>query len=61
MDAATSTPLFIGIDVAKRHLDVATSTGETWHVADESAAIDEFVERLRVRRLSLVVLEATGR
>ena len=61
MDAATSTRLFVGIDVAKGHLDVATSTGEAWRLDNEPTAIDELVERLRERSPGLVVLEATGR
>jgi transposase len=61
MDPTISTPLFIGIDVAKRHLDVATSAGEAWRLDNEPDAIDAFVERIRTQQPDLVVLEATGR
>lgn len=61
METATSLSLYVGIDVAKHHLDVATSAGEAWRLNNEPAAIDELVERLRSQQASLVVLEATGR
>ena len=53
--------LWIGIDVAKKQLDVAARpTGEVWQVANDEAGIAELTEALRSRGVNLVVLEATG-
>ena len=52
--------LFIGIDVAKRHLDVALSSGETIRLAHDEAGLTTLLERLRPLAPALVVLEATG-
>jgi transposase len=54
--------LFIGIDVAKNVLDVAVRpTGDAWQVPNDAIGIAELVQRLRVLRPKLIVLEATGR
>lgn len=53
--------IYVGIDVAKAHLDVAVSpTGATWQVAHEDAGITTLVARLQELMPTLVVLEATG-
>lgn len=55
------TQTFVGIDVSKAHLDVATRPdGATYRVANDPAGIAELVERLRPLSPALVVLEATG-
>jgi transposase len=56
------TPLvFVGIDVAKAHLDLAVRpTGEAWQVANDPAGIAELVARLQALRPALIVVEATG-
>lgn len=55
------TPLYVGIDVAKAHLDVAEgSTGALWEVANDEVGIGEALRRLEVLAPALVVLEATG-
>ena len=52
-------PVFIGIDVAKAHLEVAVRpTGEQWQLANEDAAFAALVARLRPLAPTLVVLEA---
>jgi transposase len=53
---------FIGIDVAKRQLDVAVRpTGERWTVGTEDMEIAGLVERVRVLgTVQLIVVEATG-
>jgi transposase len=56
-----STPLWVGIDVAKEQLDVAIGAeGETWSVANDDAGIETLLDNLRQRNCGLVVLEATG-
>jgi transposase len=52
----------VGIDVAKRQLDVLERpSGQRWTVGNDGAGIDALVERLRAGGpLDLVVLEATG-
>ena len=52
---------FCGIDVSKDHLDVALLPGDAcWRISNDSAGIDELLERLRETRPSLTVMEATG-
>jgi transposase len=53
--------LFVGIDVAKEHLDLAVRpTQETWQVPHDDPSLQEVVSRLQQRQPTLVVLEATG-
>lgn len=53
--------VFVGIDVAKRHLDVAVRpSGEAWQQAATEAALAELVARLGRLAPTLIVLEATG-
>jgi transposase len=52
---------FIGIDVAKATLDIATlPSGETWTVTNDAAGLQELLPRLLALTPTLVVLEATG-
>jgi transposase len=51
---------WIGIDVAKTHLDVAVHQEKTWRTANDEAGITELVTTLAERHPTLVVLEATG-
>ena len=53
---------FVGIDVAKRRLDVAERPGdERWDTTNDVAGISGLVERLKAGgALRLIVLEATG-
>jgi transposase len=52
--------IWVGIDVAKTHLDVAIEGGTHWRVATDEEGITCLVERLRALHPTLVVLEATG-
>jgi transposase len=53
--------VFIGIDVAKRHLDLAIRpSGEGWQTEYTEAGLSALVERLRPLAPTLIVLEATG-
>jgi transposase len=55
------TSQYVGIDVAKRHLDVAVRPGTThWRVANQEQDIATLVARLQELQPDLVVLEATG-
>lgn len=52
---------FIGIDVAKRQVEVAVRpSGERWTVATDAASVAGLVERLRALDVALIVLEPTG-
>lgn len=52
---------YVGIDVAKRHLDVAVRPGTAhWRVANQEQDIATLVTRLQELQPDLVVLEATG-
>jgi transposase len=54
-------PVFVGIDVAKSHLDVASRpAGATWQVTNDEAGIVPRVARLQEQAPTLIVLEATG-
>ncbi len=53
--------LYVGIDVAKTHLDVAVRpTGERWRVTNDEGGIEAIVSRLGAVEPALIVLEATG-
>jgi transposase len=57
----TSSSIYIGIDVAKAHLDVAVRpTGELRRFANTPAGLDQLVPWLRMLQPTLVVVEATG-
>jgi len=53
---------FVGIDVAKRQLDVRVRpSGQRWTVVNDAAGIAGLVDRLRSEAsVALIVLEATG-
>jgi transposase len=57
-----TTGRFVGLDVAKRRLDVAERPrGERWEATNDAAGIAGLVERLKAGDpISLIVLEATG-
>jgi transposase len=53
--------LFIGIDVARDSLEIATRpTGERWQLGNDANGITALVGRLRALNPVLIVLEATG-
>ena len=53
--------VFVGIDVAKAHLDVALDDeAECKRYTNDDAGISKLVEYLKSRQVALVVLEATG-
>lgn len=53
--------MYIGIDVAKDHLDIMTRPeGSYWKVEQTEAGWQEALERLRPLAPTLIVLEATG-
>jgi transposase len=56
-----SLPSFVGIDVAKAHLDLAVRpTGETWRVSHDDQGIVQVLTGLQGLLPTLVVVEATG-
>jgi len=56
-----ATPLFVGIDVAKRRLDVALRPGgEQWVATNDADGLATLVARLHDLEPALVVLEASG-
>jgi len=53
--------VFVGIDVAKAHLDVAFDGEESCtRYSNDEAGVSKLVENLKARQVTLVVLEATG-
>jgi transposase len=63
----SSTPVTVGIDVAKAHLDIAirptpagAPAGEPWRAPNDEAGVAALVARLTPLGPTLVVLEATG-
>ena len=61
VQAAMANECWVGIDVAKAHLDVATWPAvERLRVARDEAGLAELVAWLQARPPSLIVLEATG-
>lgn len=56
-----TTPVFIGIDVSKKQLDLAqTPEVESWSASNDSEGIKGLTHTLLQRKPLLVVLEATG-
>ena len=52
---------FVGVDVAKAHVDVCYyPTGEGFRVSRDATGLEQVVERLRQVSPELIVLEATG-
>ena len=59
--APSPTPLFVGIDVSKAHLDVAIRpTGASFRAENTPAGLAELTARLKPLAPTLIVLEATG-
>ncbi len=53
--------IFVGIDVAKKHLDIhIRPAADAFTVPRNSAGLDELVRRLEALQPELIVLEATG-
>ncbi len=53
--------VYVGIDVAKAHLDVAVRPiGQRWTISNDEPGIRELVSRLSALEPALVVLEASG-
>lgn len=60
-NAMTRDPVYVGIDVAKAHLDVAVRPdGDAWQVVNDATGIAALVARLDGLQPALIVLEATG-
>jgi transposase len=56
-----NSPVYVGVDVSKAHLDVATTASrDVWRVPNDLKGIEELVGRLKALDPELVVLEATG-
>jgi transposase len=54
-------PCFIGIDVSKAHLDVASRPdGQEFRLPNTAEGIDSLVDRLKALCPTLILLEATG-
>ena len=61
MTTQTASPVFVGIDVSKAHLDIAVRpAGTLWRVDNTLEGITQLVEQLRPLQPYLIVLEATG-
>jgi transposase len=57
----TSSPLFVGIDVAKAALDIALRpSDQLWQVIYDDAHVEALIIQLSELSLSLIVVEATG-
>lgn len=52
--------VYVGIDVSKARLDIATSAGEIWSCSNQEQDFKELIERLRGQPVGLIVLEASG-
>jgi transposase len=53
-------PIFVGIDVAKAHLDLADQAGSLGRMPNTEAGIASVIDRLTERRPERIVVEATG-
>lgn len=52
--------VFVGIDISKSRLDVASSRGEEFSVGNDEAGHEQLCERFRAAPPKLIVMEATG-
>lgn len=52
--------VWVGIDVGKDRLDVASSAGRCWQVSNGASGLKQLVSDLVVQQPQLVVLEASG-
>lgn len=52
--------LFVGIDVSKLRLDIATSAPEQWSCANREGDFEELIGKLKGQSIGLIVLEASG-
>lgn len=60
-ETRVSAPSFVGIDVAKAHLDLARRpAGEPWQTANDAVAIADLVGHLQDWQPQGIVVEATG-
>src|SRR3989442_12154783 len=56
-----TSPVFVGVDVAKEQVDVAVRpSGDRWRVVNDEAGITTLVTRLQPLARALIVCEATG-
>lgn len=55
-----SEPIFVGIDVSKLRLDLATSAEQQWSCANQEGDFQELITRLKAQPVQLIVLEASG-
>lgn len=54
-------PVFVGIDVSKKRLDVALRpSGEVFTVANDATGLHQLVPRLHLLRPQLIILESSG-
>lgn len=60
MSSSSPLPVFAGVDVSKRRLDIALSAREQWSESNDEAGVRALTQRLRGAVPELVVLEATG-
>lgn len=56
----TNAPRYIGIDVSKATLDIATADGDAWQTPNEAKEIQGLLRRIGALGPALIVLEATG-
>ena len=50
----------IGVDVAKQHLDWATTSGPTQRIHNTKKHITSLIKKLKAQKPNLVVIESTG-
>jgi transposase len=61
MSTPSSKPVYVGIDVAKAHLDVAVGEQNVpWRVANDPQGIRELLTRVQASAPNLIVVESTG-
>ena len=60
MTTSPTAPVCVGIDVGKRELTIALTTGETWTTDTSARALRTLARTLAARGPRVIVLEATG-
>jgi transposase len=52
--------VYVGIDVSKERLDIATTDGQSWFCSNQEQDFKELIERFKAGSTALIVLEASG-
>lgn len=53
--------IYVGIDVAQEHLDIATTTDQSWFVKHHPRSLTALARRLQKLAPARIIVESTGK